>query len=73
MMLPDNASCDDRVTAILADPRGYFAAARERARVVAIAEVEVTLAALAQERAHRDVSVLGGPSDSSRLSASHRR
>lgn len=44
------ANLDQRVAALLADPEGYFAVARERARAIAQAEVEAELARRALAR-----------------------
>lgn len=52
--MPANPSPDQRLLAVLKDPRAYFAAARSRAQAIAAAEVHVELAARAYQRRHGD-------------------
>jgi hypothetical protein len=55
------ANLDQRVTALLADPERYFAAARERAQAIAHVEVEADLARRALARHNRRRGTTGAP------------
>lgn len=55
------ANLDQRVAALLADPESYFAAARERARAIARAEVEAELARRALARHNHRGDDAGAP------------